>query len=687
MATHAGDIFFEAKLDDKPYKKGLSNLEKQTSQIGNKIAKALTVTAIATGITKLINQTATLGDTIDKTSQKLGMSNRAYQEWGYIMARNGASIDSMTVAMKTLASSVETGKDALAELGITQEEAMGMSQEKLFERVIYALQGVEDKTRRTYLAGQLLGRGATELGAVLNLTTEDMARLRNRLTEIGGLMSDTAVQNSARFKDALYDVRMAFRGIANTLAEYVLPVLTNALNNVIIPAIQALSNAIRTLFQWLSSIGSVLKRGIGAVKEIVGKSTQEDAEDASKAIGGVGDATANVGNNAKGAKKQVQALKRELMGFDQITKLTKQDSNTGTTGSSGVGGSGLGDISGTAEDTNALADALERLKNITLPQPLVDALDHLKSALTSLFNVIKDAGKWAWDNVIKPLGEWLLNKLLPPAVDALASAIDIIVLALKWLAEALKPLWENILKPVFKWLGNIAVKTLETLAKNLKTAYEKLTDLKKKWDGFKSKAKELTLKIKDKFSSKWKDIKEKWKNVLSKFKDKTATLKLSISDKVTGAWKKIKDIWNSLKDKSATITLGLKNLLTSAWNRIATAVNNARQKSELVRTLFKENLPTFAQGGYVKANSPQLAIVGDNKREPEYIAPESKLEAMARMVAEGSNAQVVALLSQILVAINNKDTDVYLDGEKIKNNTVKRINQNTMSTGKLELIV
>ena len=43
------------------------------------------------------------------------------------------------------------------------------------------------------------------------------------------------------------------------------------------------------------------------------------------------------------------------------------------------------------------------------------------------------------------------------------------------------------------------------------------------------------------------------------------------------------------------------------------------------------SLPHLATGGYVAANTPQLAIVGDNKREGEIIAPESKIaEAVAR---------------------------------------------------------
>ena len=41
-------------------------------------------------------------------------------------------------------------------------------------------------------------------------------------------------------------------------------------------------------------------------------------------------------------------------------------------------------------------------------------------------------------------------------------------------------------------------------------------------------------------------------------------------------------------------------------------------------------IPQLASGGYVKANTPQLAIIGDNKREGEIVAPESKItEAVA----------------------------------------------------------
>ena len=52
-----------------------------------------------------------------------------------------------------------------------------------------------------------------------------------------------------------------------------------------------------------------------------------------------------------------------------------------------------------------------------------------------------------------------------------------------------------------------------------------------------------------------------------------------------------------------------------------------------------------------------------------------------------SDGQLIALLTQILTAINSKEFATYLDGERIKDNVVQRINNHTKSTGQLEIII
>ena len=180
-----------------------------------------------TALAGAANGVADYGDHIDKMSQKMGLTAEAYQEWDAVMQHSGTSMDTMKASMKTLANAAETGNDAFKELGITEKDLQTMNQQDLFEATIAGLQQVDDTTKRTYLAGQLLGRGATELGALLNTSAEDTQAMRDRVHELGGVMSDEAVKNSAAFKDSLQDLGTSFTGVKNSIIGEMLPSFTS----------------------------------------------------------------------------------------------------------------------------------------------------------------------------------------------------------------------------------------------------------------------------------------------------------------------------------------------------------------------------------------------------------------------------------------------------------------------------
>lgn len=196
---------------------------------------ALTAAAGATiaAIGKEVAETAAYGDEIDKMSQKMGMSIEGYQEWDFIMQHCGTSISSLQSSMKTLATAAETGKDAFDKLGLSQQEIANMSQEDLFEATISALQNVTDETERTYLAGQLLGRGATELGPLLNMTADDVNNMKNTVHELGGVMSDEAVKESAAFQDNLQDLQVAMKGLTRGMATEFMPGINQVMKGLI----------------------------------------------------------------------------------------------------------------------------------------------------------------------------------------------------------------------------------------------------------------------------------------------------------------------------------------------------------------------------------------------------------------------------------------------------------------------
>ena len=198
---------------------------------------AAAVGALATGVTalgsELLSQTGELaayGDSIDKMSQKMGLSATAYQEWSAIMQHSGASIDSMQRGMTTLSAAVENGSGAFEALGISLEDAAAMSQEDLFAAVITGLQGMEEGTERTVLAQQLLGGSSRELGALLNTSAEETEAMRQRVHELGGVMSDEAVKAAAAYQDTLQDMQTSLGGLKRNMISDFLPGVTEAMS-------------------------------------------------------------------------------------------------------------------------------------------------------------------------------------------------------------------------------------------------------------------------------------------------------------------------------------------------------------------------------------------------------------------------------------------------------------------------
>ena len=99
-----------------------------------------------------------------------------------------------------------------------------------------------------------------------------------------------------------------------------------------------------------------------------------------------------------------------------------------------------------------------------------------------------------------------------------------------------------------------------------------------------------------------------------------------------------------------------------------------------IGTIPMVSLPRLAEGGYVKANTPQLAMIGDNRHQGEIVAPEDKLEEIYRKVLKeqgvGSDNKVIELLKIIIELLRNIDfnPELSLNGyrlnkelEKIKN--------------------
>ena len=196
-------------------------------------AATAAVTATVGAIVHATSETAEYGDNIDDMSQKLGMSAEKYQEWGYILEHNDANIDSMTSSMKKLSDAVvdqsASSVKAFEKIGISMEDASKMSQEELFAATIKGLQGMESGAERTAIATDLLGKGAMELGGLLNMSAEDTEAMRQQLHDLGGVMSNEAVAAASDYQDTLQDMKVAMKGTVRSITGSFMPSVTKVM--------------------------------------------------------------------------------------------------------------------------------------------------------------------------------------------------------------------------------------------------------------------------------------------------------------------------------------------------------------------------------------------------------------------------------------------------------------------------
>lgn len=279
MADYVYELMAKIGLDDAEYKGKLKGAGGLLQSFGNGLKTVAKVGAAAfaavgaataaatTALIKGTTEVARYGDNIDKMAQKMNMSTDAYQEWDAVLQHCGTSMEAMQTSMKTLANAAETGNEAFDRLGISQEEIASMSEEQLFERTIAALQDVESETERTYLASKLLGRGSTELGALLNMSAEEVEEMRKRVHELGGVMSEDAIEAAAAYKDSLQDMTTSFEGLKRGLFTDFMPGITEVMNGLTEIFSGNTDEGIGMISKGLDTLGDTIKAALPKLKE------------------------------------------------------------------------------------------------------------------------------------------------------------------------------------------------------------------------------------------------------------------------------------------------------------------------------------------------------------------------------------------------------------------------------------
>lgn len=146
------------------------------------------------------------------------------------------------------------------------------------------------------------------------------------------------------------------------------------------------------------------------------------------------------------------------------------------------------------------------------------------------------------------------------------------------------------------------------------------------------------------FGSVWSGITDAFGNISGWFKDK-----------FSGAWEAVKNVFSSggqvfdgikdgildgLKAVINALISGINTVISIPFNGINAALDGIRNVDIAGFTPFSwlpsidtPQIPALAQGGFVKPNTPQLAMIGDNRHQGEVVAPEGKMLEMAKQAA------------------------------------------------------
>jgi phage-related protein len=311
----------------------------------------------------------------------------------------------------------------------------------------------------------------------------------------------------------------------------------------------------------------------------------------------------------------------------------------------------------------------------------------IEGLLTALGGVIDFivgvfTGDWslAWEGIKEIFsGIWeALKELVSGAVTFIQNVVNLAWTAISGVTSTIWNGIKALLNTIWNWLKSLANALFNAIKTSISTA----------WENVKSKTSEIWESIKEFVSNLWDTIKTAVDEKFAAMKDAIAGVWDTVRTKTKETWD---GIWADIKGIINMIINGVENManrVIDAINAMIKAVNDVADKvpgigAELIPKIPNIHLPRLAQGGFVRANTPQLAMIGDNRHYGEIVAPEDKMQEMVdRAVALASQTSsnnmsdyyleiMVQLLRNIIDLIERMDLTVNIDIREIKKKLVE----------------
>ena len=291
-----------------------------------------------------------------------------------------------------------------------------------------------------------------------------------------------------------------------------------------------------------------------------------------------------------------------------------------------------------------------------------DCANTIIDILNSICDFLLDVFSGDWEKVWNDICSFLQNiwdsmcQFVDDAINSIKSVIDDVL-------GAIEDTWNNVWEGVSNFVGDIWNGICSTIDSAINGVQDAISG------------------VLDKISSIWEDM---WSG---------------LKDFVKSTWDKIIDLFGEGGKIFSGVVGGIANVFKNIVNCILDGINKVIRVPfdtingllNTIRTidipiigqpflgLWGKNplpvpqIPKLAEGGYVGANQPQLAMIGDNKRYGEIVAPENKMldminTALQMQRDQGSASgirQIISLLKQLITLIANLNLSVDIDRKKL----------------------
>ena len=229
------------------------NVTSFSQKIG-KIGKIATVAGIAVvaGLTKIVTETAKVGDQFDKMSIRTGIAVEDLSALAYAADISGSDIGTvekgikgLTTAMDDAAKGVGLGKEAFEELGIevTDSEGKLRGTVDVIKEIATKLSAIDNPTKQAALAMDMFGaKAGPQLLPLLKAGEGGIEDLMAKAKELGITMSTEAASSAAEFTDRVTDLKGSLAGAGRSIAEVLIPAL--------IPMIEKVTEIVGKVVAW-----------------------------------------------------------------------------------------------------------------------------------------------------------------------------------------------------------------------------------------------------------------------------------------------------------------------------------------------------------------------------------------------------------------------------------------------------